>query len=334
MRFLKSKNLSEVIEAALLVDSTYSLLLYVLMYGKNRFEKTFFFTSDAISEAVRSKMRYHDFLSYRKFCKGNFFSRFFSRFMLHRLSYIKWPFLKHVSIYGADHLWYSAPLLKNRTMTVLEDGVGNYDCKALERTTHFKHKLFYKWAFGSLMCEGEYGYPPQVNKVVLTGINAVPNCLKDKIILVSMQDLWKKMADKEFVLNLFDLTNDDVSRLNKRRVVVLTQPLESVLGEDELVNIYRQVITPYRADEVVIKTHPRDVIDYSKHFPDVFVFSKQIPAELFSLIGIGFTDAYSICSTAVFSFPDSVAKHFLGTECHPLLLKEYGKITMENVVGN
>ncbi|MCO7112622.1 hypothetical protein NIB75_08740 [Bacteroides uniformis] len=54
------------ITAVCFVDSVYSMLLYLLVYGKKQFESTYFFVSEAISVEVQSKLKYKQFLSLHK----------------------------------------------------------------------------------------------------------------------------------------------------------------------------------------------------------------------------------------------------------------------------
>ena len=54
------------ITAVCFVDSVYSMLLYLLVYGKKQFESTYFFVSEAISVEVQSKLKYKQFLSLQR----------------------------------------------------------------------------------------------------------------------------------------------------------------------------------------------------------------------------------------------------------------------------
>lgn len=46
------------LKAVCFVDSTYTMLIYMLVYGKEQFDKTFFFISDAFSSEFQSKLKY------------------------------------------------------------------------------------------------------------------------------------------------------------------------------------------------------------------------------------------------------------------------------------
>ena len=323
-------NYSKKIEAVCLVDSTRSLLLYALVYGKDQFESTFFFVSDAISVDVCNKLVYFKKLSRQKFCNKGFIGRFLTRYFLCHCAYLRWPFLKSVPIYGADHLWFSSLLVRKRSITVIEDGLSNYNESTIMETIIDKHQILYRKSFGPLLCKGAYGYSDQVPQVILTGITTIPECIKNKVVVINMFDLWKAFEDKIFLLSLFGFTVNDLSILQKKHILILTQPYNVDIGDEELIKIYQKVVQSYRKEDILIKTHPRDTINYELYFQDITVYSKKMPVELFALVGVNFTDIYTICSVAIFSFPDTIQKHFLGTACHPLLLEKYGKITMED----
>lgn len=310
------------LKAVCFVDSTHTLLLYLLIYGKNQFESTFFFISNAISEHVRLKMRYYKFWSYTKFVKRNFIYRLLYRILLFRISYYKWPFLKKLPIYGHDHLWFVPALLKNRSMIVIEDGEVNYSMEYLERSMNKKHKFLYKMLFGPKAASGDYGSSLQAKEILLTNYRPIPYCIKNKTKIVNMIELWENFKDKSFVLDVFGLTNDDISILKTKKILILTQPMASI---DVLKDIYGGIINKYDSKDVVLKTHPRETTDYSKLFPNVTVFTKQVPAELFSLLGIFFTDIYTITSTAIFSFPQESKKHYLGEMFLNRIINKYAK---------
>lgn len=322
------------IKAVCFLASTYSMLLYLLVYGKEQFESTFFFVSDAVSEDVQKKIKYKKCLSYLKMTQKPFFIRVLYRFGLYCTSYFRWPFLKKLPIYGGDHLWFTPALLRKRTMIVLEDGLANYDINEITRTTHLHPKWLYKLLYGPLMGEGEYGYPRQSKKVVMTGIDEIPQCVKNKATVVDLNKLWNQSEAQEYIKYLFGFGNEDISMLKRKKVVILTQPYNQDVGDDVMIKIYGDIITKYQPEEVLLKTHPRDSIDYAKVFPNITVYSKKLPAELFAFVGIHFDDVYTIDSTAIYSFPKDSRLHYLGRECHPRLEEQYGKNTIKGPSSN
>ena len=93
--------------------------------------------------------------------------------------------------------------------------------------------------------------------------------MKSKAKIVNVQDLWKKSDAKDYITSLFGITDDDLLMLAEKKVIILTQPYNIQIGDDNLIEIYRKIIDKYNSEEVVIKTHPRDNLDYEKAFPGV-----------------------------------------------------------------
>lgn len=323
------------LKAVCFVDSTYTMLIYMLVYGKEQFDKTFFFISDAFSSEFQSKLKYKEFLSYVKMTSQPFVLRVLCRFWLKCTAYMKWPFLCTLPIFGQDHLWYTPALLRKRSMVVIEDGLANYIESALVRPSTMKHKWLYRLLFGSSMCYGEYGNSKYASQVVLTGaMGSIPACLKEKAILVDIRKLWETCDYKDYILDMFSFNKEEIEKLREKKVIILAQPFNQGVGDEVMREIYQGIINQYNAEDVVIKTHPRDTMDYRGMFPDVMVYSKKMPAELFSLIGLYFTDAYTINSTSIFSFPKKCKKHLLGFKCHPELLNVYGQFEIEELNPN
>ncbi len=322
------------LKAVCFVASTYSMLMYLLVYGKEQFDLTFFFVSDAISPEVQSKLKYKEYLSYLKMIKKSYFIRIIYRFGLYCTSYFKWPFLRTLPIYGGDHLWFTPALLHKRSMVVLEDGLANYDVRELVKTSLLKHKWIYKLLFGPSICEGEYGYSKYASQLILTNIGSIPACVEHKVKLIDIRNLWETCNAKEYVLDLFGFEKSDIEKLRTKKVIILTQPYNVDVGDEVMREIYQDIIDQHETEDVVIKTHPRDYMDYKGMFPHVMVYSQKMPAELFALMGIKFTDVYTIDSTAIYSFPKDCNLHYLGYKCHPVLLKRYGQSTIQGPAQN
>lgn len=322
MNLNKIRDCSEV-KAVFMVASTYSLLLYYMVFGKDQFQKTFFFVSDAISDTVQNKMKYVEYLSFKKYSSHPRWIQVIIRFFLYKISYIRWPFLRTAPLYGGDHLWFAPSLIRSRDLLVFEDGLANYDRRELERTISFKHKWLYKFLYGPFMCEGEYGMSKQVKKIFLTGLDTIPDLVRDKSEIIDINKLWQS-CDQEYIFNLFNLSIEDVELIKKKKVLLLSQPYNIDIGDQALVDIYNDILSGYSPDDIIIKTHPRDTLNFSHYFPGIDILTKKIPAELFAFIGLNFTDIYTINSTAIFSFPKKCNLHYLGYRVHPTLLEKYG----------
>lgn len=77
--------------------------------------------------------------------------------------------------------------------------------------------------------------------------------------------------------------------------------------------IFRDIVAKYGKDaQVILKPHPRDVLDYHKLFPDDIVLDGKFPMEILNFIeGLEFDQVVS-----VYTVPDSIhfakEKVFLG----------------------
>ncbi len=100
------------------------------------------------------------------------------------------------------------------------------------------------------------------------------------------------------------------------RVLVLTEPLCD-LGTRE--RIFRDIIERYqwvqkKKARVILKPHPRDMLDYKALFPEHIVLDKGFPMEILNLVeGLSFD-----CVVSVFTVPDAIRfakeKVFLGED--------------------
>jgi hypothetical protein len=80
-----------------------------------------------------------------------------------------------------------------------------------------------------------------------------------------------------------------------------------------------------------LKPHPRETTDYKKAFPDVIVFDKIVPFQLFSLIGLKFKTVVTVCSTAALSLKSSdTVIDFKGSEIDQRIVDKYGVVTIDS----
>jgi len=60
-------------------------------------------------------------------------------------------------------------------------------------------------------------------------------------------------------------------------------------SETEEKELYESIIRKYsNFEDVVIKLHPRDLLDYKKYFPNVSVFDSKAPMQLVNVFDGGF----------------------------------------------
>ena len=315
---------------ACIVDTIYSLFIYLLISNKEETEHTFFFFSDGIAPSIRNKFPNHFYIRSQNFPQWNFFLRLWLRLKLRLIARLKWPFLSSADLYGHDHLCFTPSLTGTRKMTVLEDGLGNYCDNPLDFNPYSGIKLWIRnLLFGPLASQKPLGRSFFAQKVILTGIKEIPKELQQKTKLINLPLIWKELPEyeKERISDFFSIDLQLLKRLATRKIILITQPFTDIISTEEVINIYRGILKGINQSELIIKCHPRDTVDYQPAFPSAYIFNQPIPLELLTLLGVNFTDAYTISSTAIYLLPHTTKIHIAGHKVHPSLLQKYGNIT-------
>ena len=125
-------------------------------------------------------------------------------------------------------------------------------------------------------------------------------------------------ADKNLILRIFVENMDELlaqirtGSSSDKKVLVLTEPLCAL---DVREQIFKDIVAEYGKDAlVIVKPHPRDVLDYDKVFPDLIVLDGKFPMEILNYVeGLVFDQVVK-----VFTVPDSLhfvkEKIFLGED--------------------
>ncbi len=304
-----------------LTDSTYTLLIYLLMSTKEEIEDTFFFFSDRIPHKVRAALNSHHFARTNYLGISKFFVRIFTR--ITRLW--RWPFLRTADIYGANFLFFVPPLISRRGMTVIEDGTANYNSLTFATRGH-KSRLK-EILYGARINEPFHGASQWDKRVILTGFATIPEEIKPKAEVVNIQEMWVSRTPefRAWILDMFDIRQELMEQLKERRVILVEQVLKRFgLREDEIIMLYKELLCDVDPRELVIKMHPASDVDYSEHFPGAYILKEKIPMEILSLIGVAFEDAYTVSSTSVYTMPPRTRIHFARRDVHPLVEKALG----------
>ena len=228
----------------------------------------------------------------------------------------RWPFLKNAEIFCYDNYSTAKALIGNREYTYLEEGLFTYenaDIYAGRASFARRLQIFLDAPFA---VRG-LGVTQQAKRVILTGLAEIPKCYSSKNLdVVSMPELWEKSpADKKaFIMKFFDLSPEEAESLRHKDIILVDQPLadDGLITPDEQAEMMRRIIDRYGADRVLLKTHYRNSMNYRKLFPDVLVWDKLTPMELLTLCGAVFSEAVTVNSTAVLSFPENVNIAWLG----------------------
>lgn len=318
------------------IDSSYSLLIYLLISTIDEIDKTFFVWGNGIPQYIRDT--YHHKSKYiinnnpndKKWYPMSKKYFLWQMYFYYIGSYIEFPFLKckGISYWGHDHLFYSPFFFHANQYNAIEDGMYNYTPEP-ERTNYsFIRKLFFggpliirrKYRFQQETCAWEY----------LTGID--PNCPavnSPKAKVKSLDRMWNEQSIEKrmYICNYFGLTEKEISEFKKYDSILLTQPFseDGDLTEEEKIEMYRKQMTKEGIEKIIIKPHPREITDYSLYFPNNCIFKKKVPIELLNLVGVKFSKVYTVNSTAAFNLSDSAI--IWGSEINEKLLDKYPLFT-------
>lgn len=199
-----------------------------------------------------------------------------------------------IQIYGRDDARVALNFL-DLGFHVIEDGSANY-----YRDAAIKYQT-------RVTLDGEkfvpYGFNRFTKEIFLVGSGKIPNEIKEISHIINMQELWDGKSEdaKKRILEAYRFPLDRLRELmieEKRDCVLFTGNYYAWwTSEAEQIAAYREIISHYGAQRVIIKPHPCDELDYKKYFPDCEVISGQFPAELIQLTGLPIAKNISISST-------------------------------------
>ena len=258
---------------------------------------------------------------------GNLVFNLFSRMIFTKLygklqqPYVPVDFKKYQDIYvfcDSDPIGYYLNYKKIRYHAV-EDGLDcicYYDTARYDNRGHFGLKAFLA-AHNLIFIQNGYSKYCVDMEVNNTSILKYP-C--SKYIEQPREAMVRRLTqdDKNTILRIFmeDLdtlmTQLTTGAHHEHKVLVLTEPLCELPVREQ---IFRDIGAKYGKDaQVILKPHPRDVLDYHKLFPDDIVLDGKFPMEILNFIeGLEFDQVVS-----VYTVPDSIhfakEKVFLGDD--------------------
>ena len=306
-----------------IINNMYGLLQYLLLSSLKEINDTFFFFSDDVSDSITKNFSHWVKIYTPTTSLGKLWFVIKIRYFIRR----KYKFLKSAEIFGQDNLLLTAPLLADRQMNVVEDGMANYTL--LPPLKKFGWLL--SMLISPLMGQQSLGYSDSCKKLFLTGMASIPLAVKDKVELINLNDLWNKSSEQKqnTIVKLFNLSSTIVSEFKQCKSILITQPLseDNVISEDEKMLLYKQLVGDKK---IAIKPHPREKTNYAQFFPNAIILESHVPIQLLSLVGIWFKEVFTIFSTAALQFPNNPIVHFAGTNIHPRLVKKFGNIEYSN----
>lgn len=318
-----------------LIETGHTLLLYMLLNDNFDENSVFMFSDKALNKRFEnqklglefyyfSKDEYYEILKVKskllKAFKKKQFKKNFKNKILETIEKTTKNYKKN--FVGHDHIFISRLIWdKIDEFTLLEDGITNYDLDVYlkNKKNRFKSKKNLK-----------LGLSPKVKKIILSGLKKIPKEIKDKVEIVNFQKEWNKKSDKnkEKILSFFELTKQEVDKIQEKKIILCTQPFsdDDVMTEEEEMKMYQRILENYNHKDVLIKIHPRETKTYDKYFPDIMVDTSRVPFEMYEYMGFNFDIVATVSSTTAFSIKNVKKVDFYGTKIHPKLLKEFGNI--------
>lgn len=252
-----------------LVGTPYGLLLY-LLYIKDPVN-TFYFVEglyplkDA-ADTLRSygapclMMTYNEHVPYESIFANNAFSTICRE---HR----------EIPFYGQDTV-PSIPKMAGKNFIMYEDGKTSYIGRdKLNATKGYS----------------VYTFEPNIERILFAGLLEVPEDIRSKAEMIDIEKLWNAKSDKEkdFILNVFGFNYSELNNVlsSGRNTMLFTQGFSNVgkATEENQIALYRDILSHYDQEKVIIKPHPNDVINYSDYFKECVVLPSKLPAELLKL---------------------------------------------------
>jgi len=319
--------------------SLYALLQYLLLFDEDTIKHhTCYFLGYAVNEKISAKLPGYHFDTKQTINKTFAPSRWLDKFSLRLSRNRRYPFLKNTKIYAQD-LGFLSSLIGKQTYSMLADGPNfltmnmqpdSAEYQRHERKRHSLQGKVEKLLYGNVAVN-TLGNNPQCQAFYLTEENTSPVLLNKQAYVNSFQELWQESSDskKRFILDLFDVNDEDTQMLKDKSIMFLTQPLvqDNMLTEQEYVSLLQSVFSGYDASQIVIKTHPRDRFDYRRYFPEIAVYDKKINIQLLLLSDVHIQRAVTICSSSINAFPNDVEADWFGSQVHPAIQQYYGDMT-------
>jgi hypothetical protein len=315
------------------VDTVYTLMVYLFYSNEDELAHTFYFFGNSVAKSIRRKFPDHYYFDGSKKRNKNIIWLFF---YLKIIGYFRWPFLRKAKIMGHDHLDYSPYIIGKHNYTYIEDGpnvLSFYFSEKLykERCDYWSRRfLFFKKMANFFIGDvrnRQVANNRQCNELILTTNDNVPYIAGKKKIIISLNEIWNNMNEQKrrYILDVYDVSCADIQSLERKSNIILTQQFSSdgLISEKDQIEIYEKIIRNCDPFSLVIKTHPRDRINYNKYFPDIFVFDKPIPMQLLSIMGIRFKKVITLFSSSINSFSYEIEKEWIGSSVHPVLFERY-----------
>lgn len=242
---------------------------------------------------------------------------------------------KKTKLFMQDHKPWTAVYAGNHKYTYLEDSPLHISYIWDPNQSNWYTDIM-KWdrlkicqfLYGSSYYES-FAHHPNATSLLLTEDDPAPFLKGRKRIFSSLltNETWKSFSDfkQKRILEIFDVSEQDIVFFRNADTMLITQPLwPDSVSKEVHADIYKKLLAFYDESKVIIKTHPRETLNYKELFPKAKVFAKPLPIQLLAMLGINIKTVVTIYSTAVMQFPKNIAVHWYGTEFDNRLFEKVG----------
>ncbi len=323
------------------VGTVYSLLLYLLYSSLVEIKHTYFIFAYGIPDDIckrfdhyciindcqmRAKSPLFSFLE--KFWKTRWITEIPIKVLIFFNAGIKYK------LFAQDHLYFSTAVIGNHDYTLIEDSAqiftnvnnGNFYQSTWNKRNN-KRFRFLKLIYGETLF-GIFGKNKCCKEVLLSEDDKHESIKNKTKHICNIYDSWNSSSEekKKYINYIYDLNENDLVSLSRNNVLFSQCFYPDIMSVKEHVSIYKNVLSHYSSNEIIIKTHPRDVLDYKYFFPNYEVFDKIVPAQLLSLNGLIYKNIVTVCSTSVANIRHSGDIIWYGTEINQTTFKRLGHI--------
>ncbi len=122
---------------------------------------------------------------------------------------------------------------------------------------------------------------------------------------MDINQLWGNLTvdEKNKIARIFQLEKTAFIDLESKKKILITQPLfeDGICSLEDKIKIYKQILSNYDLNEIVIKPHPRECTNWKEIFPQASVMPHHIPSEVIPMIIPDLDKVITFFSTAAFN---------------------------------
>lgn len=315
-----------------LVDTPYSLLVYLLYCSEEEFNKTFFVIGENMPpEIVAHLPHYYQFLR-----KKSLFNKRFAKWILYRVKiWLHLPTIGNdIQIFAHDHLPVSPVIIGHHPYIMIEDSpliCSHYIAspayqKNMKARRSFRTRI-YRYLYGPIL-KSPFADNSQCQGMLMTIDDDAIYIKSKKHLIYNLNEAWNLSSDimRRRILDVFGMKESEIEQIRCRSEILFTQPLTDFITIEEQKQIYTTLAQKYSPEQLVIKVHPRDMVCYERILPNYMVFRKPVPSQLLDILGVKFDRAITLFSSAAINFSYPIKIDWYGTEICEQLLKKCGTI--------